>query len=282
MTEDWREIGAGVYVRRHRSYDLNVGLVVGADRCLVIDTRGSHRQARDLIVAVRRITPHPWTVVNSHGHWDHAFGNSVFRPAPIWGHVRCVDMIRLHGEAMRASVLAGAREQGRDDVVAELAEVELDAPDRTVGDSATLDIGGRRVELRYFGRGHTDNDLVVSVPDAGVVFAGDLIEEGAPPAFDDAFPLDWAPTLAAMLAGTDGPVVVPGHGDVVDRGYVVGQAAEIDRAAQVARQAHAEHRDVEGAWADTPFPEQYARGALRRALRQLIGAPAYDPADLQL
>jgi hypothetical protein len=56
--------------------------------------------------------------------------------------------------------------------------VVLDPPDRPVGDAgAELVVGGRRVELRFCGRGHTDNDLVVVVPDAGVVFAGDLVEE---------------------------------------------------------------------------------------------------------
>ena len=92
---------------------------------------------------------------------------------------------------------------------------------------ATLDLGDRRVDLRFLGRGHTDHDVVALVPDASVLFAGDLVEEGAPPSFGDAFPLDWPATLGQLLdlAG-EGPVV-PGHGEVVDRDFVAGQLGDV-------------------------------------------------------
>ena len=81
-------------------------------------------------------------------------------------------------------------------------------------------------DLHYLGRGHTDSDIVVLVD--GVVFAGDLLENGAPPAFGDAFPLDWPDTAAALLELTDadefvGRAVVPGHGPVADRAFAAGQ-----------------------------------------------------------
>ncbi|MBB5075910.1 MBL fold metallo-hydrolase [Nonomuraea endophytica] len=263
MNEPWQEVGDRVFVRRHESVDLNVGLVVGDGHCLVFDTRMSHREATDLIAAVRRITPDPWTVVNSHAHWDHFFGNAMFLPAEIWGHAGCAEEIRSGGEAQRASVLGFVAEERR----AEIEEIDLVAPDHTFTDRATLDIGGRAVHLRYFGRGHTDNDIVLHVPDAGVVFAGDLVEEGAPPAFGDSYPLDWPATMSAMLAALPEPVIVPGHGAVVDRAFAQGQRDELAEVAALASRAHAEGlRDLIGRF---PYPEDVARQAIERAFEQL-------------
>ena len=149
-------------------------------------------------------------VVNTHGHNDHAFGNHRFRPAPIWGHARCARMVSETGAAQIAAVSAAIPA-----LAEELAEVVLDPPDRTFdGDSSIVDFdaGGRRVELRHLGRGHTDNDVVVIVPDADVLFAGDLVEDGAPPFFGDGYPMDWPATVERMVELVTG-AVVPGHGD---------------------------------------------------------------------
>lgn len=274
----WREVADGIYVRRHRWLDLNVCLVVGSDRCLLVDTGTSHRHGRELLAELRRITRAPYTVVNTHAHFDHFFGNSAFRPSQIWGHVRCAEMARDYGEVQRRLMAAHLRQSGQadaDDLAAEFDQVVVDPPDRTFERSAVLDVGGRRVELHHLGRGHTDNDIVVVVPDTGVVLAGDLVEEGAPPSFDDAFPLDWPDTLGRLLSLVTGPVV-PGHGEVVDRDHVQRQAEELTRVAEVAKAAHRDGRDVDSAWHEVPFPEAYARTALRRAFRQLRGEPAYD------
>ena len=225
MTAGWREIGDRVFVRRHRELDLNCGLVVGDGGCLVVDTRSHLGEGQALAEAVRAVTGHPWSVVNTHAHHDHCFGNAAFRPAAIWGTRRCAEALAATGEMQRADVVTGLREDG--DPTAELvATVPIDGPDHLVDDATVLDVGGRAVGLRHLGRGHTDGDLVVVVDD--VVFAGDLVEEGAPPAMEDAFPLEWADTLTALLAGVRGPVV-PGHGAVVDAAYVAAQRDELAR-----------------------------------------------------
>ncbi|WP_164701662.1 MBL fold metallo-hydrolase [Modestobacter sp. KNN46-3] len=228
MTAGWREIGDRVFVRRHRELDLNCGLVVGDGACLVIDTRSHLGEGRALAEAVRTVTPHPWTVVNTHAHYDHCFGNAAFRPADVWGHRRCAEELEATGEHQRASVVTGLREDG--DPAAELvATAPIDPPDRLVDDLARLDVGGRTVTLRHLGRGHTGADLVVTVDD--VLFAGDLVEDGSPPAMEDAYPLEWADTVTAVLGLVRGPVV-PGHGGVVDAAFV---AAQRDELVQLAR-----------------------------------------------
>ncbi|MEV5888192.1 MBL fold metallo-hydrolase [Nonomuraea fuscirosea] len=262
MNEQWHEVGDRVYVRRHRSFDLNTGLIVGDGHCLVLDTRSSHQEAADLVAAVRRITAAPWTVVNSHSHFDHYFGNALFRPAEIWGHARCAEEIERYGEDSRAGVIKHHPERRE-----EMEEVTIVPPDHTFTAAASLDIGGRMVHLRHFGLGHSSNDIVAQVPDAGVVFAGDLVEEGAPPAFSDSYPLDWPATTAAMLAEMPEPVIVPGHGAVVDRAFAQAQHDELVRVAELARRAHVEGlRDLIKLF---PYPEDVTRGVIERAFLQL-------------
>jgi len=194
------------------------------------------------------------------------------------GHCGGCDWQHATGEAQRRLMAAAYRKHGRPAAADDLEATRIDPPEELVDDVVPLTVGGRPVQLRYLGRGHTDNDLVVAVADAAVLFAGDLVEQGAPPAFEDAFPLDWPATLDAMLELAEGPVV-PGHGDVVDRDYVLAQRADIGRAADAGRSAYAEGRPVEAVLAEVPFPAPVARSALERAFRQLRGDPPYDPPE---
>lgn len=278
MQERFVEVADGVFVRRHARLDLNVGLVVGTDRCLVVDTRETPAQADDLRAAIRRVTDLPWIVANTHGHYDHCFGNSAFGPTEIWGHERCAAMLRDYGDLQRRLVRRAAAAAGHDDLADGLDEVVVVAPDRTFTDEARLDLGGREVVLRHLGHGHTDNDIVVEVPGAAV-FAGDLVEEGASPAFEDAFPLDWPETARRVATAATGLPVVPGHGGVVDAAFVHEQAALLATVAQVAGEAFAAGRIPADAAADLPdLPPAVASTALERAYRQLRGDPPYASA----
>ncbi len=225
----WSEVADGVLVRRHQRPDLNCGLVLGDGACLVVDTRSHLLAGRELAAAVRSVTRDPWTVVNTHAHVDHAFGNAAFRPAPVWASRGCAAELATDGETQRAAVVAALRAAG-DDAEADLVAVApIDLPGHLVDDVAVLDVGGREVTLRHLGRGHTGHDLVVEVEADGddtVVFAGDLVEQGAPPAFADAFPADWPGTLGRLHALARGPVV-PGHGAVVDAAYVGAQREDL-------------------------------------------------------
>jgi glyoxylase-like metal-dependent hydrolase (beta-lactamase superfamily II) len=258
----WQEVGDRVFRFRYRSLDLNVGAVLGGDEVLVVDTRSTPAEAAELVDDLRRLTRLPCRqVVNTHAHFDHSFGNATLRPAAIWGHARCAAHLRTLGERERADLVAWLPE-----AAAELDGLVLDPPDRLVGDAgAELEVGGRRVELRFAGRGHTDHDLVVAVPDAGVAFWGDLVEEGAPPVYaDDAFPLAWPGTLDRLLAWAP-PVVVPGHGDVVGHGFVRDQREQLAAMAELCRRVTAGDLPPAEAVAAAPFPPATARQALARA-----------------
>ena len=96
---DWQEIGDRVYRMRYRSLDLNVGVVVGDDEVLVIDTRSFAAEAAELLADLRRLTRLPCRkMVNTHWHFDHCYGNATLRPAAIWGHQRCAAQLRGQGE----------------------------------------------------------------------------------------------------------------------------------------------------------------------------------------
>ena len=197
----WTEVGDRVFVTRYAFYNQNIGVVLGDESVLLVDTRLSHRQAEEVKADLRALTRLPvGVVVNTHGHSDHCFGNHPFRPATIWGHERCVTMIETTGERQRQGTIAAIPE-----LASELYEVVFDPPDRTFSDAATVEIepGGRSVELRYLGRGHTDNDIVVLVPDADVMFAGDLVEADATPFFGDGFPIDWPDDRGAARGARD-------------------------------------------------------------------------------
>src|SRR5689334_23226952 len=265
----WTEIGDRVFVRRYAFFDQNIGVVLGPGAAMVIDTRSTYVQAREILDDLRELTGDPVTVVvDTHGHFDHAFGNHVFRPAPIWGHARCPAFMERTAEVRRERV---AREQP--ELAADLPEVVIDPPDRVFDETGNPEVGGRRVELKFLGRGHTDHDIVVRVPDANVLFAGDLLENGNVPFFADGYPLDW-PETAARVAEMSTGVVVPGHGDHAGAAFADDQAAAFLRLAELARRVHRGEIQLDDAVADTPFtayPAEDVRRPLLRALEQLRG-----------
>jgi glyoxylase-like metal-dependent hydrolase (beta-lactamase superfamily II) len=265
----WTEIGDRVFVRRYEFYDQNIGVVLGGDDVLLIDTRSTHAQAREIAAELKELTAAPVTiVVDTHGHFDHAFGNHVFRPATIWGHVGCGPFLERTGDIRRARISAEMPE-----MAADLAEVVIDPPDRTFAETSFLDLGDRRIELRHLGRGHTDHDIVIGIPDAAVLFAGDLIENGAVPFYNDGYPLDW-PETALRIAELSVGVVVPGHGDNGDRRFVEDQALAIATIAELARGVDAGELTLDEAVARTPFPAyppEDVRRPLERGLAQLRG-----------
>lgn len=148
-------------------------------------------------------------MVNTHAHFDHTFGNARFPEARIIGHRRVPAHLNAHERPMLAHWLAAERAP-----VDEWREVVVTPPDVLVDDAVTMHVGDRRVDLRHLGRGHTDNDLVVHVPDAAAWLVGDLVEESGPPMYGSgSFPLDWPATVAALVdqVGADrAAVVVPG------------------------------------------------------------------------
>lgn len=219
-----REIAPGTYVRRHAELDLNCGLVVGSRRALVIDTRSTTARGEELAAAVRGITPLEQVVVNTHAHYDHCFGNAAFRDSQIYGHVGAAASLQRTAEHQRSQVVEHLRRTDRPELAQTYLDTEVVLPFYLVEREVTpIDLGDRTAYLVFGGRGHTDHDLVVAVPDVAAVFWSDLVEQGADPAMDDSFPLEWGDTLGELLEHPhvrDASLHVPGHGEVVERSFV--------------------------------------------------------------
>ncbi|HEV7707785.1 MAG TPA: MBL fold metallo-hydrolase [Asanoa sp.] len=286
------EIADRVYLLRYPVYDVNVTLIVGDEAAVVVDTLSTPTQAAELLTAARRVTGAPWAIVNTHHHFDHAFGNATLArqlPAPaeqfpvfgdpgaqaaaetrIWAHEETARLLG-HEETARREAWEAVQAGSRPELADEVAKTELLPPNEIVLTDAVLDVGGRLVTLFHFGRGHTAGDLVVHVPDADVVIAGDLVEESGPPAFGDSFPLEWPGTVAALLRlTTPQTLVVPGHGAPVGQGFVTGQHEELTELEWLIRNGHAERARIDDLARRAPFGEA-ARVAIKRAYTLLDG-----------
>jgi glyoxylase-like metal-dependent hydrolase (beta-lactamase superfamily II) len=270
----WQEVGERCYRRRYASFDLNIGVVRGSDALLLVDTRCHDREAAELLDELRVFGTRPirW-IVNTHWHFDHTFGNAAVARAAaprveMWGQrVMRDELLRWSDEAK--TKWSAARPESPE-WEADIAAVEIVAPDHLVDDVAVIELGDRAVRMQHFGPAHTGGDLVTFVDDAGAVFAGDLVEEGAPPAYgDDCHPFGWPVCNAAMLEQIPaGATVVPGHGDVVDRAFVERQLTELATVAAVIRELRDDGVEVDdaiaagrGRW---PFPEACLVHAVER------------------
>ncbi len=202
------EVSPGVFafVQADGSWGLNnTGFIVGRDAVLAIDACFTERRTRWLLDAVRgQAGARPVrTLVNTHHHGDHTFGNYLFLPgATIVGHERC-----------RETVLAeGLNTQGFFPGV-EWGQIEVAPPTVTFDDRLDLWVDELKVDLIAVAPAHTTNDVVAWMPERKVLFAGDVVfSGGAPFALAGSIGgwLDALDRLRALGAET----IVPGHGPI--------------------------------------------------------------------
>lgn len=223
------EVAPGVHVIPDRRVDLvpNVGIVVGEDAVLVVDTAMGSRNAQLVLDAARELADGRRLLLTiTHFHPEHGYGAHVFRPeATIVVNEAQADELRQKGHGY----LELFRTFGPH-VATALEGVEIVEPHVAYrGDGATIDLGGRRVELRTWGLAHTRGDQVVFLPEERILFAGDLLEDRFfaifpyfPPDDVDVDGSRWIDACDRM-SELDPAIVVPGHGDVGDRSIIAAQ-----------------------------------------------------------
>ena len=205
-----KKIGEGVYAAVGTDggkAGSNAGFVVGSNGVVVIDTFEDPAPARALLAEIRKITSQPVRfVVNTHYHLDHTGGNAVFAEA---GAVILAQK-NLRGWLRTENL----KFFGPNPKPEQRAMVEaLALPDEVYTDAVDIYLGKRQVQVRYM-LGHTGGDSVILVPDADVVFTGDLVWQKHLPNLIDATTSDWVKTLEKLLAEHPSSTFVSGHGDV--------------------------------------------------------------------
>jgi glyoxylase-like metal-dependent hydrolase (beta-lactamase superfamily II) len=274
------EVAHDVWVARYPWFDVNVTVVRGSAGLLVVDTHASAVAAREVVADIRELgAGEVVAVVNTHEHFDHTFGNGAIRAAygavPIHAHEVAAERTVAAGERVKA--LYDEPDDRDDPHREEVQATEIVPADRVFSSAVALDLGDRQVELVHPGRGHTAGDLIVRVPDADVVLAGDLVEEStlrnAVPGFGaDCYPMEWPLTLDILL-GLSGSstVVVPGHGAPVDREFAEDQRNAIGVVAETIRDLATRGVPVGEALAagEWPYPREELEHAVRRGYEQL-------------
>jgi len=256
----------------------NTGAVVGRSAVVLIDTTSTEPRNRSLLAAVaERSGGLPVrTLVNTHHHGDHTFGNWLM-PAgvTIVGHRRCRD------EVLRAGLVVTALFPDAD-----YGGLRVVPPTLTFEDSLTLHVDDTVVELSFVGPAHTLGDAIAWLPEHGVVFTGDLVFHGAHPFLLEGCLANY-PRALERVRELGAGVLVPGHGPIAGPAVLDDLLAYAEWLTALARDGFSRGREpLEvarradlGRFATWREGERLV-GNLARAYSELRGEPWGAPLDL--
>jgi cyclase len=278
-----QEVSAGVYayVQPDGTWWINnTGFLTGPQGVISIDACSTERRTRAYQAAIAAVTPAPVrTVLNTHHHGDHTFGNCLFPGAAIVAHERARAEVIAFGPPRDLFFWDGP----------DWGELSLDPPFVTFTDQIAVHAGDLRADVRYVGTAaHTTNDSIVWIPDRSVLFCGDLIFNGGTPFLLMGSVAGAVDVLEQVLRPLGAQTIVPGHGPVFhDDGPIEATLDYLRFVLDVAAQAVAAGvppldaaRDTDlgrfAGWADA----ERIVGNLHRACAELRGAPRGAPVDI--
>lgn len=218
------QLGEGLYAFTAQG-DPNTGVIVGDDGVMVIDAQATPKMAKEVMGYIRQVTDKPVKyVVLSHYHAVRVLGASAYGAEQV-----------IASDGTRSLIV----ERGKEDWDSEYARFPrlfraaetipgLTWPSMTFPRKMSVYLGKRRVDLMHLGRGHTAGDIVAWVPDAGVMFSGDLVEYHSACYCGDAHFKDWPKTLDA-IAEFAPRALVPGRGDALAHGDQVRDGLALTR-----------------------------------------------------
>lgn len=218
------EVGDGVfaYLQPDGSWGWsNAGLVVGDEGSLLVDTLFDLAHKRQMLDELQRITSSIGTVVNTHANGDHCWGNQLLEDARVITSKECAaEMGMPPPETLSALTKAGDSMGPLGQFLARIFApfdfegIEVRQPDQTFEGELTLSVDSKTVHLIEVGPAHTRGDILIHVPESGVVFTGDILFVGGHPIVWEGPIRNWVAALDRILA-MDVAAVVPGHGPVV-------------------------------------------------------------------
>ncbi len=210
-TITFAEIGKGIYAFTAEG-DPNTGIVVGDDGVLIVDAQATPAMAQAVIDRVKSVTDKPIThVLLSHYHAVRVLGASAYKDAKMIIASRGTrDLIVERGAQDMASEIGRFPRlfRGKETIPG------LTWPTLTFGGDISIWLGKREVRISHPGRGHTAGDTIAWVPDAEVMFSGDLVEYRSACYCGDAHLADWPKTIT-RLAAYQPKALVPGRGDAL-------------------------------------------------------------------
>ncbi|MGE5288081.1 MAG: MBL fold metallo-hydrolase [Micromonosporaceae bacterium] len=278
-----REVSAGIYayIQPDGTWWINnTGFLVGPQGVISIDACSTERRTRAYQQAIASVTAAPVrTVINTHHHGDHTFGNCLFPGASIIAHERARAEAIAFGPARELPFWENP----------DWGELTLDPPFVTFTDEIAVHAGDLRAQVRHVGTAaHTTNDSVVWIPDRSVLFCGDLIFHGGTPFLLMGSVAGAVEVLEQVVRPLGAQTIVPGHGPVfsgqgpIDATldylrFVLGVAADAV-AAGLSPLAAARDTDL-GRFASWPDAERIV-GNLHRACAELTGTPRGGPIDV--
>jgi glyoxylase-like metal-dependent hydrolase (beta-lactamase superfamily II) len=218
------EVGSGLYAFTAEG-DPNTGVIVGDDCCAVFDAQATPAMARQVIERVRAVTDKPIKyVILSHYHAVRVLGASAYQAQGILASQETHRLVAERGKQDWDSEFGRFPRLFRD----AQSIPGLTWPTLAFAKEMTLYLGKREVKLMQLGAGHTSGDIVAWVPDAGVMFTGDLIEYHSACYCGDAHLRAWPQTLNAIREFNP-KAVAPGRGDALSNRQMVNEALAMTR-----------------------------------------------------
>ncbi|MEU7823068.1 MBL fold metallo-hydrolase [Catellatospora sp. NPDC049133] len=215
------------YLQPSGSWGLsNCGVIASDGAALLVDTLFTLPLTQRMLAAVAAQLPAARisTVVNTHANGDHCWGNQLLPGAEIISSQATHD--GMEREIPPAAMAAMTRDTEPDSPMGaymrqffgdfDFSGIQLTKATRTFSGTTRLSVGAREVELIEVGPAHTDGDVIVHVPDSGIVYAGDILFIGDHPVIWEEGSVDgWIAACDRILA-TGADTIVPGHGPVTD------------------------------------------------------------------
>jgi cyclase len=284
-----RKIGDGLYATiADRSKGLqarcNGGFLVGRDAAIMIEGFQTTAGAAFQLDTLRTVTQLPIrAAINTHWHFDHTLGNSVYGGAgiPIWAHADAASRMTAVYPKWQAEDLAtflapwekrvseaktdSQREHAKSDVEGvtgmfkPVSEAVLALPNHPLDPAKMpmkIDLGGLTVIIETY-IGHTDTDLIFRVPEQNVVYTGDLLTGGQYPVNINGYASKWRATLAKFATFDKDTLFVPGHGPIFGQEGVAEMRACFDDLAEQADKSYKAGVPVEEAAERYVVPDKY-------------------------
>ena len=240
-----RLLAEGVYaLMSNTPFSDNAGFIVGRDAVLVIDSHFNGVMGQQIVDAVNSVTDLPIKyLLNTNAFGDHVFGNYVFpEETTIVAHQSTIDALQISSvEGMSRTM---ARTVGGD--LSVFAGVELRLPDVGFDRSWHVDLGGRRVEMHWFGQGMSPHDSIVYVPDAQIAWTANMVfGAGTIPWARSSEITTYLETLQRFSATIRPKTIVPGHGQIVASEIIWTYQRYLAEVLEAGRQAAANGLSVE-------------------------------------